>query len=130
MALGNTGYMTLDRQLFDRRMADALSALLSQKHTTAKQIAKAYAIDPSTAENLRKGHLSVPTLEKVIKAEGWALWAELGREMIGHGYSEHLETIIERTAREQEARAWERDRVRQMENRTRELGGLPPRPPA
>jgi hypothetical protein len=123
-------FMPVPRQLIPLRMAEALASLLAQKHTTAKQIARAYAIDPSTAENLRKGHLSVPTLEKVIKAEGWALWAELGREMIGHGYSEHLQSIIERTAREQEARAWERDRVRQMENRTRELGGLPPRPPA
>lgn len=116
--------MPLDRQLFPKRMAEALAALLTQKHVTAKQIARAYQIDPSTAENLRKGHLSVPTLEKVVKAEGWALWAELGREMIGQSYPEHLETLIERTAREQEQRSWERDRVRQMEERALELDAV------
>jgi len=120
--------MTLPRQLVPLRMAEALASLLSQRHTTAKQIARAYAIDPSTAENLRKGHLSVPTLEKVVKAEGWALWAELGREMIGHGYSEHLQSIIEREARVQEDRQAERARVRQMESRAAELGRVLSRP--
>ena len=113
--------MPLERQLFPKRMAEALAALLTQKHVTAKQIARAYKIDPSTAENLRKGHLSVPTLEKVIKAEGWALWAELGREMIGQSYPEHLETLIERTAREQEQREYQRRRVQELERRAESL---------
>lgn len=125
MAQTGTDFMPLDRQLFPKRMAEALAALLTQKHVTAKQIARAYQIDPSTAENLRKGHLSVPTLEKVVKAEGWALWAELGRELIGQSYPEHLQTIIERTDREQEQRSWERDRVRQMEERARQLDPVP-----
>jgi len=119
-----TGYMPLDRQLFPRRMADALASLLNQRHSTAKQIARTYGIDPGTAENLRKGHLSVTTLEKVVQAEGWALWAELGKELIGHSYSEHLQTVIERETRVQEQRTWERERVRQMESRARHLGSL------
>jgi transcriptional regulator with XRE-family HTH domain len=119
-------FMPAPRQLFERRMGEALAALLSQRHLTAKQIARAYKIDPSTAENLRKGHLSVPTLEKVIKAEGWALWAELGREMIGHGYPEHLQIIIEREANVQRDREAVRDRVRKMENRAAELGRVQP----
>ena len=99
--------MPLARQLFPKRMAEALAALLAQRHSTAKQIARAYKIDPSTAENLRKGHLSVPTLEKVIKTEGWALWVELGREMIGHDLQTHVtQTIRMRDAerRKEEAR--------------------------
>jgi len=120
-------YMTLERQLFPRRMADALASLLSQRHGSAKRIAKTYKIDPSTAENLRKGHLSVPTLEKIVKVEGWALWAELGREMIGHGYPEHLQNIIEREANVQRDRERERDSVRRMEAVARDLVRLPDR---
>jgi len=116
--------MPLTRQLFERRLAEGLSSLVTQKHGTAKQIARAYEIDPSTAENMRKGHLSVPTLEKVAKAEGWALWAALGEELFGQSYDQHLETVIEREARVQEQRTWERDRVRQMEERARQLGGV------
>ena len=122
--------MPLDRHIFPRRIADALTDLIRQRHTTAKQAARAYGIDPSTAENLRKGHLSVPTLEKVAKAEGWALWVALGEEMFGQTYPDHLQDIIERTAREQAARADERDRVRQMEVRASELGAVLSRPAA
>lgn len=130
MAQTGTDFMTLPRHLFPHRMADALCGLVSQKHGTAKRMARAYGIDPSTAENLRKGHLSVPTLEKVAKAEGWALWVALGEEMFGQTYPDHLQDIIERTAREQAARADERDRVRQMEVRASELGAVLSRPAA
>lgn len=116
--------MPLPRQLFGRRIADALAALISQKHTTAKQAARAYGLDPSTAENLRKGHLSVPTLEKVVAAEGWALWAELGREIIGQGYPEYLQAIIEAEANAQRERERHRDNVVRLETRARDLGAV------
>lgn len=116
--------MPLDRQLFGRRIACALSDLISQKHRTAKQAARAYGLDPSTAENLRKGHLSVPTLEKVVKTEGWALWAELGREIIGEGYPEYLQAIIEAEANAQKERERHRDNVVRLEARAANLGNL------
>lgn len=122
--------MTLPRQLFRRRIADALASLVAQKHRTAKQIARTYSIDPSTAENLRKGHLSVPTLEKAVATDGWELWMALGEAVIGQPYDQHLQTLIERTAREQADRAWQRDRVRQMESRAAELGAVLHRPAA
>lgn len=122
--------MTLPRQLFRRRIADALASLVAQKHRTAKQIARTYSIDPSTAENLRKGHLSVPTLEKTVATDGWDLWMALGEAVIGQPYHQHLETVIEREARVQEQRAWERDRVHQMEIRAAELGAVLSRPGA
>lgn len=124
MTHGATDFMTLDRQLFRRRIADALTDLISQKHTTAKQAARAYGIDPSTAENMRKGHLSVPTLEKVVQAEGWGLWAALGEELFGHSYDQHLEDIIEDTRRAQENLARRRDHVRQLEARAFGLGDM------
>lgn len=119
--------MPLARQLIPHRMADALCALLSQKHTTAKQMARAYKIDPATAENLRKGHLSVPTLEKVVKAEGWGLWAELGREMTGESYADYLHRITQRQADEQREREAQRDRIRTLETQAIHMGHLPRR---
>jgi transcriptional regulator with XRE-family HTH domain len=125
-----TDFMPLDRQIFRRRMADAVTDLIRQKHTTAKQAARAYGIDPSTAENLRKGHLSVPTLEKVARAEGWALWAELGREIFGQTYADHLQSIIEQEAHEQAQREAARDQFRRLERRAAELVALHHRPAA
>lgn len=130
MTHGATDFMTLDRQLFRRRIADALTDLISQKHKTAKQAAKAYGIDPSTAENLRKGHLSVPTLEKVARAEGWALWTALGEELFGQSYDEYLAHIIEREAHVQRERERTRANVVRLETRARELGHLLSRPAA
>lgn len=118
-------FMPTNRQSFpSARIAEALSSLLTRKHPTAKHMAKAYSIDPSTAENLRKGHLSVPTLEKVVRAEGWALWAALGEELTGQSYADHLQSIIEREADVQRDRESQRDAVRRMETRARDLGRI------
>lgn len=116
--------MPAPRQLFARRMAEALAVLLSQKHPTAKQIARAYKIDPTTAENLRKGHLSVPTLEKVVRVEGWSLWDELGAEMMGQTRIQHLQSVIEQEANEQAQREAARDQFRSLEERAAELVDL------
>ena len=117
-------FMPLGQQLFGRRLADAMTDLIRQKHTTAKQAARAYGIDPSTAENMRKGHLSVPTLEKVARAEGWALWAALGEELFGQSYDEHLAIIIEQEAHAQKERERVRDNVVRLQTRARELGAV------
>lgn len=117
-------FMPLGQQLFGRRLADALTDLTRQKHTTAKQAARAYGIDPSTAENLRKGHLSVPTLEKVARAEGWALWAALGEELFGQSYDAHLAHIIEQESHAQKERERHRDNVVRLQTRARELGHI------
>jgi len=116
--------MPLGQQLFGRRLADAMTDLIRQKHATAKQAARAYGIDPSTAENMRKGHLSVPTLEKVARAEGWALWAALGEELFGQSYDEHLAIIIEQEANAQRERERVRDNVVRLQDRARELGAV------
>jgi transcriptional regulator with XRE-family HTH domain len=89
------GYMPLNRQLFRRSIAEALAELLDQKHRTAKQIARAIGVDPSTAENVRKGHLSVPTLEKALQAEGRDLWRRLGEEIFGETDLEYEARLID-----------------------------------
>lgn len=124
MSLTETDFMPNARQLFPRRMAEALAALISQKHGTAKQIARAYRIDPATAENLRKGHLSVTTLEKVVQAEGWGLWAALGRELTGVSYADHLQSVIDRENYVQEQRASVRDAARLLEARSFDGGAI------
>jgi transcriptional regulator with XRE-family HTH domain len=95
MTLIGHDYMTLDRQLFRRPLTSALAELLKQKYGTAKQLARAVGIDPATAENLRKGHLSVPTLEKALQAEGRDLWRRLGEEIFGETDLEYEARLID-----------------------------------
>lgn len=92
--------MTLGRQLFRRNIAEALAELLGQRYSTAKQLARAVDIDPSTAENMRKGHLSVPTLQKVLDVEGRALWEKLGDELFGETFYQFEERRIAAAIRE------------------------------
>lgn len=123
--------MPLGRQMFRRSLAEALAAFLGQRHSTAKQIARATGIDPSTAENLRKGHLSVTTLEKVLSVEGRGLWERLGDELFGetfHEYEERrLRTIIQEAEDARENLVRLRARAAAVESRTWALDDLRPR---
>ena len=94
--------MTADRQLFRLSIAEALARLLSKKYGTAKHLARAVGIDPATAENLRKGHLSITTLEKVMDREGRALWERLGDELFGESFYQFEERRINAALREAE----------------------------
>lgn len=96
-------YMPLDRQLFGRSMAEALASLLAQKYRTAKELARAARIDEATALNLRKGHLSVTTLQKVLSAEGRDLWNRLGDELFGETFYQFEERRIQAAMREAES---------------------------
>lgn len=95
MTYAGHDFMPLNRQLFQRSIAEALAELLAQKYATAKQLARSVGIDPSTAENLRKGHLSVTTLEKIISAEGRGLWERLSEEIFGETALQHEERRLE-----------------------------------
>jgi transcriptional regulator with XRE-family HTH domain len=106
MTFVSEGFMPLNRQLFRRSIAEALAELLSQKYASAKSMARALGIDPSTAENLRKGHLSVPTLEKALVAEGRDLWRRLGEEIFGESELEYEERVLS-------ARIMEAERARE-----------------
>lgn len=100
MTYAENGFMPLNRQLFRRSMAEALSALLGQKYPTAKALHRGIGIDITTAENLRKKHLSVPTLEKALQAEGRDLWNRLGDELYGETFYQFEERRIETAMRE------------------------------
>jgi len=72
-------------------MAEALAELLAQRYGTAKQLARGVGIDIKTAENLRSGHLSVTTLQKILRAEGRGLFDKLGDELFGETFYQHEE---------------------------------------
>jgi hypothetical protein len=102
MTFAENGYMPLDRQLFDRSIAEVLAKLLAQRYRTAKLMGRAVGIDPATAENLYKGHLSIPTLQKVMRAEGRDLWNKLGDELFGETFYQFEERRIAAAIREAE----------------------------
>lgn len=83
-------------------MAASLAELLGQKYGTTKQLARGVGIDVTTAENLRKGHLSITTLEKVLAAEGRALAERLLEELYGESFIQFEERRIEAALREVE----------------------------
>jgi hypothetical protein len=115
-----------DRQLIDRTAGEALARMLRTRwpRDTAKQIAKAWGLDATTAANLVKGHCSERTLTKAIRAEGWALLAPLGEALTGESYEAHLNTIIEETENARRTAEVRRDRVRALEARAASLAGL------
>lgn len=117
----------------EKSVGDAVRDLVRRRwqSNTAKHLERQWDLDPKTAKNVvGNGHVSERTLTKAIRAEGWSFVAALGEELTGQTYDQHLQNIIEETAREQEARERQRDRVRQMEVRARELGAVLSRPAA
>lgn len=127
MAVTETGFMPADRQLFGFSPGEALADIARQKYASAKQLARAWGIDPTTAANVFKGHLSAPTLAKAVAAEGWSLWEALGTTLTGETYEQYeerrLQSIIEQaeTARENLIRL--RSRRAALDERARELDG-------
>lgn len=117
-----------DQQLpLEKSIGEAVKGLIRRRWptNTAKQIERAWDLDPKTAKNVvSSGHVSERALTKAVRAEGWAFLAALGHELTGESYADHLHRITEREADVQRGREAERERVRQMEARARELGAL------
>lgn len=126
MAQGVSDFMPRDWQLFDRSMGELLATFVRRRwpRDTAKQVAKSWGLDPSTATNLTKGHASERTITKALKAEGWPLVMALGEAVTGQSYDEHLHLMIEETARAKERMERHRESVRSLENRASELVDL------
>lgn len=103
-------FVTPDGQeLFPRTMGEALAKMVRARwpHHTAKQVARAWDLDDTTAKNLTKGHASERTLTKAIRVEGWDLLAQLGHALTGQTHHEweeqRLTRIIEEAANAQES---------------------------
>lgn len=120
-----------DRELpLEKSIGDAVRGLVRRRWqtNTAKQIERAWDLDPKTAKNIvGNGHVSERTLTKAVRAEGWAFLDALGHELTGESYAEYLHRITERDAHAQRERERERDNVRRLETRARDLGSLPRR---
>lgn len=91
-----------DGQLFGRTMGEALAKMVRIRwpQNTAKQVARAWDLDPTTATNVTKGHSSERTITKAIKAEGWPLLEALGKAMTGQSYHEWEEARLQRIIEE------------------------------
>lgn len=117
--------MPADRQLFGLAPGEALAEIARQKYRTAKDLARAWGIDPTTAANVFKGHLSAPTLAKAVAAEGWCLWEALGTTLTGETYEQYqerrLHRIIEQAETARENLIQLRSRRAALDERTREL---------
>jgi hypothetical protein len=101
------GFLPEDRQIF-RPVADLGEALREAARGlgSAKHIERRWRLDPTTAENVKKGAASARTVVKAVRAEGdsaWDLWDALGELLIGESRQEHeerkLQSIIEATER-------------------------------
>lgn len=96
-----------ERQLFGRTLGETLARMVRKRwpHHTAKAVAKAWALDPTTAANLIKGHASERTITKALAAEGWDLLDALGQALTGQTHHEweeqKLKSIIEEAERAQ-----------------------------
>lgn len=124
--------MPLDRQLFGRSLGEALSELARQRYPrdTAKHVARAWKIEPSTAANVVKGHASERTLTKAIQAEGWGLVAALGEALTGETFAEfeerRLQTIIREAEDARRNLVELRTRRAELLSRARQLGSVHP----
>lgn len=89
-------FVPLDRQLFGLSLGEALAGLARQKYPrdTAKHLARAWQIDPSTAANVLKGHASERTLAKAFRAEGWTLIDAIGKAVTGETFHEYEERTL------------------------------------
>lgn len=123
-----------DRELpLEKSIGDAVRGLIRRRWqtNTAKQIERAWDLDPKTAKNVvTNGNVSERTLTKAVRAEGWAFLDALGHELTGESYADYLHRITERDAHDQRERERARDTVRSLEERARDLGHLSHRPAA
>jgi len=116
-----------DRDFPDRSIGDAVQDLVRRRweSNAAKMLERHWDLDPKTARNVvGQGNVSERTLAKAIRAEGWGFLAALGEELTGQSYADHLNDLIERDRLVQEQRSIQRDSVRQLEARARDLGAI------
>jgi hypothetical protein len=125
-------FLPPDRQTF--RSLDSLGEALRAAAkaafpwNTANHLQRRWGVDPTTAENIAKGHGSARTVVKAVKAEGgdaWKLWDALGELIIGESrdaYDERkLELIIEETQRARQRLEDRRARRLELEARASRL---------
>lgn len=116
MSEWSAGFVPEDGQLFGRTMGESLAKMVRQRwpQNTAKHVAKAWDLDPTTAANLTKGHASERTLTKAIRAEGWSLLEALGQALTGQTHAEWEEARLNKIIEEAE---YARESIRRLRTR-------------
>jgi hypothetical protein len=119
-----TDFMGRDTdELFPRTLGEEVAAMVRRRwpRDTAKQVAKAWDLDPKTAKNVIEGHASERTLTKALKAEGWGLLETLGHALTGQTYEEwqeervnHLIGVAERAKQNVERLRAHRERLEEI----------------
>jgi len=77
-------FMAHDGQLFRRSLGEILAELIRSRfpRDTTKHIERRYDVEPSTARNVRRGHISNQSLTSVLYGEGEDVFELL--DAIGH----------------------------------------------
>ncbi len=94
--------MPLQRQPAHPRLGELISRFVrdSYPRDTAKHVARRWGVSATTAANVVKGHVSIPTLTKALAAEGWGFWDKIGAAVTGETYAQFEErallTVIEK----------------------------------
>lgn len=128
-------FLPPDRQLFRpcTSLGEALQIAIKAAWpwNTANHIQRRWDIDPSTAENARKGAASARTVIKAVQAEGseaWALWDALGELIIGESRDEfderQLHSLLMETQRARQRLEDRRARRAQLEAGSRRFGEM------
>lgn len=113
-----------------KTIGQALKAVIERRFrgNAAKQIEGNWGLDPKTARNVVSGgNVSERTLTKAAQAERWKLWLELGEEMFGETYEQHLRGVIDEYEQQQRRAQAHRDHVASLEAKARRLVGVPDR---
>lgn len=128
MTAERSDFTPLDRQLFERTMGEAVAELAKQRYSTTKALAKAWGIDVTTAENVRKGHIGIRALFAAIRCEGWGFLGPLGDEVIGETRHDaelrHFNQLIQEAEDARENLVRLRTRREVLERKAGEIGGL------
>jgi hypothetical protein len=116
-----------------KSVGEALQRIVRRRipGNAAKEIEGSWGLDPKTARNVVSGgNVSERTLSKAAQAERWKLWLELGEEMFGETYEQHLRGVIDEYEQRQRRAQAHRDHVRDLETKAARLVGVPDRPAA
>lgn len=117
--------MPVPRQIISISIGEALALIARQKYSTAKQLARAWNIDVSTAENVFKGHASIRSLQSATNAEGWGIWDAIGETVMGESRDAAEERALRKEISDREGAleklAQRRARREALERRTASL---------
>ncbi len=105
-----------DRQelALPKTIGTAVAELMKRcwRYNTAKQLVLAFGYEPTTAENVKKGHVSERSLTRMVhtqqsrNGDAWELWDALGAEVIGETRAQYeerkLRKLVEEAERAQE----------------------------